>query len=434
MRKRTGIGGAIVLAVGIFFLTPPFVRWVNSTPPTGESVRFVEWNRGRSTIALLFIHGLGGCAVPNGIEPSNFCPPGTGDSFRYSASSRSWAEIVAADQTSFDDQALAQIFPTSLRMSDFGVFGIDYSRLTTQNCPKMNLPDVANLISEQIQTSRLFDRYEQVIIVSHSMGGLITKIMLMDWRSRGDRKGLLNGTIGIFLVGVPSQGSNVAPDPGVNRYVMETFSADWWSNVCSKQVRDLFAGDQNTYLRDLERRWETVLGAVRVENKSQAPLTYCAYETVDEPIFFGLLNREIVGQSYTNTQCSDRSTGIGTYHTRLPKPDGPNSDVHKWLRGRLDSLISQWISWPFMQYDVVPTDTFEKIARYINQHQRAFVVEAAPSVKELKVNLGHFDAPNAYVFMRKIALANPMVCTTSEWPESGQGLVSIKAVGECKIP
>src|SRR5262249_38691967 len=153
-------------------------------------------------------------------------------------------------------------------------------------------------------------------------------------------------TIGILLLGVPSQGSPVAPDPGVKRYLLERVGFDRLLNLCGRQVKDMFAGDENTYMFDLERRWERLLNARRSASHSQAPLVYCAYETIPEPILYGMSSLTIVRQLYTQTQCSEAQFPIPAYHTALPKPNGPYDDVHSaWLTRSLDNIFQQWAGW-----------------------------------------------------------------------------------------
>jgi pimeloyl-ACP methyl ester carboxylesterase len=298
-----------------------------------QSVRVIEWSRGHSPIAVLFLHGLGGCAVPSGSTAKKACAEGAEDSFRNPSASKSWPEMIATDDYRIASNALAEILPKPLRIEDLGVWGVDYSRLTTSGCATFSVPEAARLVRAQVEASKLFERYEQVIIVAHSMGGLIAKNMLLAWQNSNDPDGMLARTIGVLLLGVPSQGSDIAPPPGMMRYVLETLGVNRLANACSRQVKDLFAGDENTYLRDLERRWEQLLNARRAASRSQAPLIYCAYETMPEPILTKYVTATIVKQIYAQTQCSDEQFAIPTYHTMLPKPSTPE-DQRMTFTGR----------------------------------------------------------------------------------------------------
>jgi len=396
-----------------------------------QSVRIIEWSRGRSPVAILFLHGLGGCAVPSGMTAKRECAEGAEDSFRNPSASKSWPEIIATDDYRIASNALAEVLPKPFRMEDLGVWGVDYSRLTTSGCATFSVPEAARLVRSQIEASQLFERYEQVIIVAHSMGGLIAKNMLLAWQNSNDSDGMLARTIGLLFLGVPSQGSDIAPSPGTARYILETLGVNKLANACSRQAKDLFAGDENTYLRDLERRWEQLLNARRSASHSAAPLVYCAYETLPEPILSKYVTATIVKQIYAQTQCSDEQFALPTYHTMLPKPSGPEDDVHRaWLSRRLDDLFRQWALWGFSRYDFLATDTFENFARHVNRSQRAFVLDVS-EMKDLKPLPGKFEAPDNFALASKVAAANSL-CIEEDWTAGKSGRVAFRLAGHCR--
>jgi hypothetical protein len=144
-----------------------------ATPWTGsgQSATAFEWSRGRSTIALVFIHGLGGCAVPRSEKAENHCPKGAVDSFRNSDTG--WPEIVESDASVLLEKALAGNPLTDFRMQDLGLVGIDYSQSTASGCPNFSIYELTNVIQTVLFNSNILKRYEQFIIVAHSMGGII---------------------------------------------------------------------------------------------------------------------------------------------------------------------------------------------------------------------------------------------------------------------
>lgn len=393
-----------------------------------QDVHVFQWNRGRSTIALLFIHGLGGCAVPNGKAASAFCRGTLEDSFRNPTTNASWPNLIANDRRPIARNALEDSLRTSIRMGDLGVWGVDYSSLTTSPCGDFSIPQVAQAVRAQVEASGVYDQYEQVIIVTHSMGGLVAKSMLLDWQVSGDREKMLARTIGVLLLGVPSQGSPNAPEPGIKRYFLEVLGIDRVARVCGRQVKDLFAGDENTFLVDLERRWESLLGARRAASLSQAPLVYCAYETVPEQFFWGF-SRTIVERLYAQTQCSLAQFPIARPHTMLPKPLNENDDVHRgWLARSLDDLFSQWVTWPFVRFTFRETTSYSDLAERINHVQNAFRLVVG-EISGVKPSNGEYDAPNDYALVAKIISANPGLCMDSKW--QNLTTVTIRLEGRC---
>ena len=149
-------------------------------------------------------------------------------------------------------------------------------------------------------------------------------------------------------------------------------------------------------------------------------------------MLFGLTKAMIVGSLYVNTQCSDTQFALPTYHTMLPKPNGPQDDVHRaWFSRRLDDLFRQWSKWSFSHYDFLPADSFENFSRFINRNQRAFELKV-DEVRDLKPAGGSFDGPDNFVLVTKVAAANPSVCLDMDWPSAGPGKASFRPAGKCR--
>ncbi|WP_456665245.1 hypothetical protein [Bradyrhizobium sp. USDA 3240] len=397
-----------------------------------QTVRVFEWNKGRSPIALLFIHGIGGCAVPSGQKAANACAAGSVDSFKNPKAAKSWPEMIASDDHQLAANQLDDILPSSLKLGDLGVWGVDYSRLTNADCAPFSIPQTARLMRLKIESSGLFDRYEQIIIVAHSMGGLLTKSMLLEWQNAGDPDGMLARTIAVMFLGVPSQGSQRAPNPGIQSYFYKLLGADTIGGVCGRQAQDMFTGHLNTYLGDLEGRWEGLLNTRRAASHSTAPLVDCAYETVPEPLLYGITEAMIVDKLYAQTQCSSSQIALPTYHTMLPKPENLQDDVHSaFLTRSLDDLFRQWSQWSFTRFEFLPTDTFETFARVINRNQKSFVLRTE-DVRGLKPAPGSFDGADNFVVMAKVARANPTICLDIEWPANGPGQAAFHPAGQCR--
>jgi pimeloyl-ACP methyl ester carboxylesterase len=406
--------GVVVLVLSL--------TWSHSS--LAQSVRVFEWSHGHSTIAVLFLHGLGGCAVPNGQSAKSACAAGAGDSFRNPAAAESWPQMLASD-----DWSLTSFTAAPLKVSDFGIWGVDYSRLTVADCPKFSIPEAARLVRTQIETSGLASQYEQFIIIAHSMGGLIAKNLLLQWQNAGDPEGLLARTIGIFLLGVPSQGSPVAPNSPLSRYLTEVLHLDHLANVCGRQVKDIFAGDENTYLADLERSWEALLGTRRRLSNSQAPMIFCAYETKPEPLMGSVFSLTIVERLYTQTQCSDSQFPLPTYHTALPKPLNPNDDVQGWLHASLRMMFRERSQWPFVTYAFLPGDSFASFAAHVNSQQRSFRLDVG-EVHRITPAGTRFEAPDEYELVAKVASANKSICMQTDW-EPSMTKVRLRPAGDC---
>lgn len=173
-------------------------------PAAAQDARLIEWHRGRSTVAVLFLHGLGGCAVPSDTSARGWCASGAEDSFRNPATGAAWPRILASDDYMIARNALRTALPEPLRASDLGVWGVDYSHLTGAGCPRFSIEALARAVRTAIQASELYHRHEQVIIVAHSLGGLLAKEVMLGWQVADDPDNAYQAsTIAVMLLGAP---------------------------------------------------------------------------------------------------------------------------------------------------------------------------------------------------------------------------------------
>lgn len=405
-----------------------------SVSANAQNAQPIEWYRGSSTIALVFLHGLGGCAVPNGKTANTSCPPGMTDSFRSDTTGKTWPSIVHDDDYQLARGDIRHTLTQPLRLSDLGVWGVDYSQLTGSGCPNFSIPNVAAAVRRNLETSEIFHRYEQIIFMGHSMGGLIIKDMMLSWQGTDNRSvSYLPRVIGALLLGVPSKGSPVASDPATARYLAQILLGPKLAGVCGRQTRDLFAGRDNTYLDELETKWIDVITTRRNLSRSDAPRVGCAYETEPEPIVGGY-GPVVVPQIYTSTLCDLGSDAIGVSHTQLPKPPDKTAAVHQsWLRRDLDKIFASWSEWPFVRIAFPPgKDTLVELADKVNSGQDSFRLAIAEPVKAFAPKADSYEGPNYFAVVSKVVLDNTALCMEANWMATGPAEVSIKPAGSCR--
>jgi len=441
-RRRRGQSGALRgwAVVAAFVAGLAACTWLGGglppAPAAAQDARVIEWHRGRSTVAVLFLHGLGGCAVPSGANAQDWCASGADDSFRNPATGATWPRILASDDSLVARNALRAVLPEPFRASDLGVWGVDYSHLTGAGCPRFSIEALARAVRLAIQASELYHRHEQVIIVAHSLGGLLAKEVMLGWQLADDPDNAYQArTIAVLLLGVPSQGSPFAPQPGLWRYFLETIGAGRLGGVCERQVKDLFVGDENTYLAGLERRWEALIRARRSRSQSQAPITGCAHETEAERVLPGF-RTVIVPALYSATQCLLGNFEIGLTHTQLPKPADAGAAAHgRWLRDGLDQIFSDWSRWTFSAVSFTPVDpTLTALQRRVNEVQGAFRLELDAGVRGFEPRAASYQAASQFGLVARIVRDNPELCLDARWPERAAGVLTIRRSGDCPSP
>lgn len=409
-----------------------FVAWSGAYAQGVRAPQAFQLHRGSSTLALVFVHGLGGCTVPPGSTVAAACPSGAVDSFA-NANGANWLRMVAADQFILAESDLATIFSRPIRLSDLGVWAVNYSDLVGGQCPGHSIYDVARDVRTAIEGSDLFRQYEQVVFVGHSLGGLIIKEVLAAWQSPTTRDGYLGRTIGAFMLGVPARGAPLADRDGITAYLRHALGLDQKVGVCSRIVQDLFRGDENSYLNPLESRWRELLRVRRAgPPQTNSPWTACAHETRPEVRVGSRFELTVVPYLYAETDCLRPSGRIPEGHTRLPKPPDPQAPVHQgWLRPELTALMAAWATWPTEQVSFPPGRGLQWLAEYVEAPPLVLRLELDPRLANFRPRDPSYTAPNRHALVEMIVRRNPELCLETSWPTRERATLTIRPAGSC---
>ncbi len=136
-------------------------------------------------------------------------------------------------------------------------------------------------------------KHTEIIFLSHSMGGLVTRDFLQKYRNYADKVNFS------YFFATPSAGSDYA------------VLANLISN--NPQIENLYPLKSDSYLGNLERNWQ----AADLDIES-----YCAYERLDT---YGLT---IVDQKSASHLCTKPLDPILTNHIDIVKPADHNSDIY----------------------------------------------------------------------------------------------------------
>lgn len=275
-------------------------------------------------MALLCALLLGGCAGPQPAAPQSAThwpqPPraeartvavfvhgvmGDADTtWRAAPGAPGWPELVARDPE---------------------LAGIDVLALGYRSPPlgkASSIEEIAVRSLGDIVDRGVFKRYDNVVFVVHSMGGLVTKRMLATLKNR-DRAAFDKVRAVVFFA-TPAGGSSVAA------------LADWMSS--NPQFRDMAPADFSSFLQVLENDWQALL-----KSRSPAapfPRAYCAYETLPA---FGM--KVIVPRSAAQAGCDDTPVAFDRDHGSIVKPASLDDEVHRYLKARilqsLDPALAQ---------------------------------------------------------------------------------------------
>lgn len=260
--------------------------------------------------AIVFVHGL------DGHHRCTFYNPEV-DGY--------WFDLVARDTTDLRH---------GRTLADFDIYSIDY-RASFES--EVSVPALVDQLVVAVEASGLFERYEHVWFVTHSLGGIAVKRLLTAFRlDRKDR--YLKKVVGVSLIGVPSHGSKLAEilDDLRDRYLEVRLLADLFGPN-AHMVRDLRPSEVNSFLQATETDWRSFRDTWLREGNA-TPRIYCAYET--RPVLAGVT---VVPELFTETTCDGRKLPVNADHITMVKPGGRNGiQVHEWLRLTMGEAFDEW--------------------------------------------------------------------------------------------
>ena len=188
-----------------------------------------------------------------------------------------------------------------------------------------NIEEIAVRTLQVVKDEGVFDRYDSIVFVVHSMGGLVTKRMLKTLQSESPPR--FAQVKAVLFFSTPAQGSDLAA------------LAEWVSS--NPQFRDMKPSDFNSLLQVLDNDWRTLLRKRTVEEPF--PRSFCAYETLSTS------SLKIVPRSRSEAGCDETPIGFDRDHASIVKPGSEDDEVHKYLRARVAAaldpkLVSQHVT------------------------------------------------------------------------------------------
>jgi len=176
-----------------------------------------------------------------------------------------------------------------------------------------NIYETANSELNTMEDRGIFDRYNEIHFVAHSMGGLIVKRMLVRLRDREEARKLRRIKTTVFL-STPAQGASIAT------------AASWLSN--NPQFTGLTPAHLNESIQELEDAWVQLIRARDREGES-FPQVHCAYETLP---MHGVL---VVPREMANTRCDTDLHPMPYDHSGMAQARGRDIDPYLWTMARI---------------------------------------------------------------------------------------------------
>lgn len=275
-RWRPNLNGWVFVA----FLVPVVIVALNVFPlaqsesePSGRDELRELRNDGRDNL-IVFVHGLrdnGNLTWTNG------------------ETKVVWPEMLSKDD----------------RFEGFDISSYHYSSMLFQN-GSLSVSHVADQLAFRLDQN-LVDKYENIVFVAHSMGGLVVRNLLIKNDFLSDKVPL------IYFLATPTAGSDIARLAKV-------------IDLGNSQLDAMTSFEQSNFLQDQASAW-------RASKMFSEVYSLCAFEN---KLTIGVL---VVDQASAQSLCTERTVPSEESHSGIAKPYSENSIVYKAFADRVVATL-----------------------------------------------------------------------------------------------
>jgi pimeloyl-ACP methyl ester carboxylesterase len=190
-------------------------------------------------------------------------------------------------------------------LNDFDVYAYDYHTARFRDC--MPVSDIANDLRLRLRDANAFRRYERIVFLAHSMGGLVVRQFLLRNRDLAAMVPL------VLFYSTPTAGAE---------------KANLGARIATcRQVDDLRTLDRNSYLVGQQSDWFS-------SGLAKTVSSVCAIE-VKSPT---------VDRASASMLCSEDPTPINADHSGIVKPASDQDAPHVLLRNTIERAFGQTLA------------------------------------------------------------------------------------------
>jgi tetratricopeptide (TPR) repeat protein len=240
---------------------------------------YPEVPKQKKTKLIIFVHGVFGSATTTWGDPRK-------ETF--------WPAMVAKDP----------------RFTDSDIYLINYRTPYIGQAP--NIHEIAGNELGRLLSRKVFDTYDEIYVIAHSMGGLVTKSMLTRL-NRGQDVTHLRRVKGVVYLATPAQGADAAR------------LTAWFS--LNPQLGNMERASLNAYISSLEDQWIQLIED-RNTDRAEFPRAYCAYETLRTgPVF-------VAPKELVSSRCDGPLHPMPFNHFGMAEPTQKDDDPYLWAMGK----------------------------------------------------------------------------------------------------
>jgi pimeloyl-ACP methyl ester carboxylesterase len=256
----------------------------------GNQIGYVYPPRKDRDTVIVFIHGFNGD------------PVGTWTNEKTGA----YFPKLVADDKDIDADVYVYSYPSPARW----LLASDHAQL---------VPTLAADLITTVESEILAKGKHRIVLVAHSMGGLVAWSMLC-----ATRTGLV--AIGdipmLYTYATPGNGAGIA---NIAKYVLN-----------NKQLSDLEPIEGNAWLQQIRLDWRNSINLRRLD-------AYCAFEEKDTAVpKIKHPSIRIVPEESATALCNQKPHGILADHFEIVKPDNTTSDAYLSFKNAFLSERAKW--------------------------------------------------------------------------------------------
>lgn len=166
------------------------------------------------------------------------------------------------------------------------------------------IQDLASRLKDYLLTDRVLD-HDEVVFISHSMGGLVTRAFLISQGSRPQRTPML------FFFATPTAGADVA---AIAQHLSE-----------NPQLRDMQPLSNGGYVKTLREEWLRTSNNPLL-NYPNAIASFCAYEILE------VWHVKIVSELSATYLCNRENRAVRANHIEIVKPNGLSGEPYVFFK------------------------------------------------------------------------------------------------------
>lgn len=165
---------------------------------------------------------------------------------------------------------------------DFDVAILEYP---ASFCSNFTISEIVSYVKADFLASEIYKRYSRIIFISHSLGGIITKRLILSLEDEPS-----NNIAGAIFLGTPSEGALLAD---IANFI------PFFPDGC-RLIDDLKSISGNSILQDTRERWNKFMLSSRAGKR---PTIHCAYEKRPTSISMFGPSVIVVPQERVDTVC-----------------------------------------------------------------------------------------------------------------------------------